>query len=96
VVADTRHAVTLQEASYPAVQYIPLADVDPAVLRPSEQTSYCPYKGEASYFDLAVGDRVAPGAVWTYPAPHEPVSPIRDHVAFYPDRVDSIDVHADA
>ena len=52
VVADSNHALTLREASYPPVQYIPLADVDPAVLRPSQTATYCPYKGEASYYSV--------------------------------------------
>ncbi|MEO5711643.1 MAG: DUF427 domain-containing protein [Nocardioidaceae bacterium] len=93
VIADTTNAITLQEASYPAAQYIPLADVDPAVLRPSDHTTYCPYKGEASYHSLEVGDDVAPAALWFYPAPHDAVAGIKDHAAFYPDRVDSIEVH---
>jgi uncharacterized protein (DUF427 family) len=92
VVASSDRALTLQEASYPAVQYLPLEDVDADVLRPSEQTSYCPFKGDASYYDLAVGDQVAEGAVWTYRQPHDAVAPIRDHVAFYADRVDAIEV----
>jgi uncharacterized protein (DUF427 family) len=93
VIADTRSALTLQEASYPPVQYIPLADVDPDVLAPSDHASYCPFKGEASYFGLRSGDRVADPAVWTYAVPHDAVAQIRDHVAFYPDRVDSVEVH---
>ncbi|CAN5572296.1 DUF427 domain-containing protein [soil metagenome] len=93
VIADTTDAITLQEASYPAVQYIPLADVDPAVLRSSDHTTYCPYKGMASYHSLEIGDDVAPAALWFYPAPHDAVAEIKDHAAFYPDRVDSIEVH---
>ena len=93
VVADTQDALTLREASYPPVQYVPLADVDPAVLEPSDHTSYCPYKGTASYYSLKVGDNVAPAAVWTYVEPHEAVAQVKDHVAFYAERVDSIEVH---
>jgi uncharacterized protein (DUF427 family) len=77
VVADTRNALTLREASYPAVQYVPLEDVDGTVLQPSDHATYCPFKGDASYYDLR---------------PHAAVAPIEGHVAFYPGKVDSIDV----
>ena len=93
VIADTLDAITLREASYPPVQYVPLADVDPAVLRPSEHATYCPYKGAASYYALQVGDDLVEAAVWFYPAPHDAVALVRDRVAFYPDRVDAIEVH---
>lgn len=92
VIADTTNAITLQEASYPAVQYVPLADVDPAVLRPSDHETYCPFKGEASYYSIEVGADVAPAALWFYPAPHDAVAAIKDHAAFYPDRV-AVEVH---
>jgi uncharacterized protein (DUF427 family) len=92
VVVDTSSALTLREASYPPVQYIPLADIDPAVLEPSSKTSWCPYKGTASYYDLRVGDKVVRDALWAYPAPHDAVAEIKDHGAFYPDRVDGIEV----
>jgi uncharacterized protein (DUF427 family) len=93
VIADTAKALTLREAAYPPVQYIPLADVDPGVLEPSDHTSYCPFKGDASYYGLRVGDEVSPAAVWTYPEPHDAAARIAGHVAFYPDRVDAIEVH---
>ncbi|MXG91605.1 DUF427 domain-containing protein [Nocardioides flavescens] len=86
-IADTTQALTLAEASYPPVQYVPLADVDSAVLQPSDHASYCPFKGEASYYSLDVdGDR-ADDAVWTYEAPYDAVADIAGHVAFYPDQV---------
>ena len=93
VIADTTEAITLREAAYPPVQYIPLADLDPEVLRVSEHATYCPFKGEASYYSLQVGDDLVPAAAWFYPTPYEAVAPIQDHVAFYPDKVDSIEVH---
>jgi uncharacterized protein (DUF427 family) len=93
VVADSTSALTLTEASYPSVQYVPLADVDADVLVPSDHTSYCPFKGDATYYSLQVGDDVAPAAAWTYVAPHDAVAAVKDHVAFYPDRVDAIEVH---
>jgi uncharacterized protein (DUF427 family) len=89
VVADTTSALTLQEASYPPVQYVPLADVDPDVLRDSAMTTYCPYKGEAGYYTLVPADGAElVDAVWTYRTPYDAVAEIADHVAFYPDRVD--------
>lgn len=93
VVVDTPRALTLREASYPPVQYVPVDDVDPALLVPSSHTSWCPFKGRASYYDLVVGDQVAPAAVWTYLEPRAAVAQVKGHVAFYADRVDSIEVH---
>lgn len=87
VVADTRNALTLREASYPPVFYIPREDADMAALRRTEHHTYCPYKGEASYFSLPGNEEGAVNAIWSYEAPHDPVAPIRDHLAFYPDRV---------
>jgi uncharacterized protein (DUF427 family) len=87
IVADTRNALTLCEARYPEVQYVPRADVDMTLLRHSDHASYCPYKGEAGYFDLpALGD-AGVNAVWTYEQPYDAVAAIAGHVAFYPDRV---------
>ncbi|HUA73464.1 MAG TPA: DUF427 domain-containing protein [Solirubrobacteraceae bacterium] len=91
VVADTQDALTLREASYPPVQYIPLADVERSLLAESEHTSYCPFKGDASYYSVPAGGERSVDAVWTYRAPHAAVAEIADHVAFYPDRVDSIE-----
>ena len=91
VVADTRHALTLKEASYPAVQYIPRNDVDMALLKRTDHSTYCPYKGECSYFSIPTGGERAINAVWTYEHPYEAVALIKDHVAFYPDRVDVIE-----
>lgn len=92
VVADTRSALTLQEASYPAVNYIPLKDVDRSLLERTEHTSYCPFKGEANYYSVPVGGETSVNAIWTYEAPHDAVAEIKDHIAFYPNRVDSITV----
>ena len=90
VIADTRGALTLREAAYPAVQYVPLRDVDMAALMRSEHLTYCPYKGDASYFSIPVGGDRSVNAVWTYEAPFEAMAQIKDYLAFYPDRVDSI------
>jgi len=89
-VADTSAALTLREASYPSVQYIPRRDVEMTALTRSEHTSYCPYKGDASYYSIPVGGDRSVNAVWTYETPFEAVAQIKDYVAFYPDRVDEI------
>ncbi|MBN8810340.1 MULTISPECIES: DUF427 domain-containing protein [unclassified Sphingomonas] len=90
VIADTRRALELREANYPPVLYIPRADADMASLQRTDHASYCPYKGEASYFSIRGG---AGNAVWSYEAPHAAVAEIRDHLAFYPDRVEAIEVN---
>lgn len=90
VIIDTTSALTLQESTYPAVQYLPLAEIDPALLAHTDTHTYCPYKGEASYYSLVVpgASRDLADSVWTYETPYAPVAEIAGHVAFYPDRVD--------
>lgn len=88
VVARSTDAVTLHEAGYPPAAYVPRDDVDASVLRASSTTSYCPYKGEADHVSLEVDGVTVDDAGWTYPAPYDAVADVRDHVAFYPDRVD--------
>ena len=90
VVANSRKALVLQESTYPAVQYIPMADVDQSLLEKTDNSSYCPYKGEASYYSVTSGGEKSVNAIWVYEQPYPPVSDIKDHVAFYPDRVDAI------
>jgi uncharacterized protein (DUF427 family) len=90
IIADTSNALTLREASYPAVQYIPRQDVDMAALTRSEHTTFCPYKGEASYYSIPAGGDRSINAVWTYETPFEAMKQIKEYVAFYPDRVDKI------
>ena len=94
VIADTRNALTLREASYPAVQYVPRGDVDMTLLQRTDHATYCPYKGECAYYSIPSGGARAANAVWTYEKPYEAVSVIKDHLAFYPDRVDSIEERA--
>ncbi len=91
-VADTRDAVMLREADYPPVPYIPLADVDTTLLERTDHATYCPYKGQCSYYSIPIGGDRAANAVWEYQAPHDAVAEIKDRVAFYPDRVDSIEI----
>jgi uncharacterized protein (DUF427 family) len=88
VIADTSAALTLREAAYPPVHYIPLDDVVPGTLRASTSDTYCPYKGDASYYDVVLPDgQELADAVWTYQAPYPAVDAIAGHVAFYTDRV---------
>ena len=91
VVADTREALTLREAAYPAVQYIPRKDVDMALLEPTDHSTYCPYKGDCSYYSIPLGGERSVNAVWSYEAPYAAVTPIKDYLAFYPDRVAAIE-----
>ena len=91
VVADSREALVLKEASYPPVSYIPRKDVNLALLRRTERKTHCPYKGEASYYTIHAGGRVAENAIWSYENPLADMSAIAGYVAFYPDRVDSIE-----
>jgi len=86
-IADTQAALTLREADYPPVQYIPLADVEQSLLEPTDHSSYCPYKGDCSYYSIAAGEVDLENSVWEYRDPYAPVAEIRGHVAFYPDRV---------
>ena len=92
IIADTNNALTLREASYPPVQYIPRRDVDMDALTRSEDTTYCPYKGDASYYSVPIGGDRSRNAVWTYETPFEAMAQIKDYIAFYPDRVDEIKV----
>jgi uncharacterized protein (DUF427 family) len=91
IVADTREALTLREAAYPAVQYIPRKDVDMGLLDRTDRATYCPYKGDCSYFSIPLGGERSVNAVWSYEAPYAAVTPIKDYLAFYPERVDAIE-----
>lgn len=85
--ARSVNALTLQEASYAPVRYVPRRDVDMSLLERSAHTTYCPYKGEANYFSLPTLGKAGLNSVWTYEAPFEAVADISDLLAFYPDRV---------
>lgn len=91
VIADTRHGLTLREAAYPPVQYIPRKDVDMPALRRTDHATFYPYKRDCAYFSIPVGGERSLNAVWTYEAPHGADAEIKDHLAFYPDRVDAIE-----
>ncbi|WP_019634084.1 DUF427 domain-containing protein [Actinomadura atramentaria] len=88
VLADSSAALTLQEADYPPVQYVPLGDVDQSLLRRADTVTYCPYKGDCSYYDVLGPEGAVSDAVWTYEHPYPAVAAIAGHVAFYTDRID--------
>jgi uncharacterized protein (DUF427 family) len=90
VIAETRNALTLRESDYSPVQYIPREDVDFSQLEGSNHATYCPYKGDCSYYSISAGGKKSVNAVWTYDDPFPAVEQIRGHVAFYPDRADEI------
>jgi len=90
-IADTARALALKEASYPAVNYIPRDDVDMSALKRTSHASHCPYKGDASYFSISIDGKTAENAVWSYEQPFPAMAQIKDHVAFYPNRVDKIE-----
>jgi len=92
IVADTTRALTLREGSLRPVQYIPLEDVDTSLLQPTDHTSYCPFKGDATYHSVPAGGERSVNAAWAYREPYPAVAQIAGHVAFYPDRVDELRV----
>ena len=90
VVADTSNALTLREAAYSPVQYIPTEDVEFSKLERTDHVTYCPYKGNCSYYSVPSGGEKSVNAVWSYEDPFPAVEQIKGHIAFYPDRVDEI------
>ncbi len=91
VVADTARALTLREAGYAPVHYIPREDADMSLLTPTRHSTHCPYKGEASYFTIQTGGRASENAAWSYQHPYPPMAEIEGYLAFYPKRVDAIE-----
>ena len=89
IVADSDAALGLKESTLPVVQYIPFSDVVHDVLTRTDTSTYCPYKGEASYYSVttAAGDTVD-DVIWTYEQPYNAVAAIAGHVAFYPDKAE--------
>ena len=92
VIADTTDALALRESSYPEVLYVPRKDVDMSQLQRTSHTTYCPYKGECSYYSIPASGEKAVNAIWTYEQPYDSVADIKEYMAFYPDRVDSIEI----
>ena len=87
VIAETAHALTLKEASYPAVQYVPRGDAKMELLKRTERVTHCPYKGDASYFSIAADGQTIENAIWTYETPFPAMTEISGYLAFYPDKV---------
>ena len=87
VIAETSRALSLKEASYPAVQYVPRADAKMELLKRTERVTHCPYKGDASYFSIAADGKTIENAIWTYETPFPAMAEISGYLAFYPDKV---------
>ncbi|KQT03598.1 MAG: DUF427 domain-containing protein [Bradyrhizobium sp.] len=87
VIAETSKALTLREAKYPAVQYVPREDTNMALLERTDRITHCPYKGDASYYSVTAGDKTLDNAIWTYETPFPAMAEITGHLAFYPDKV---------
>jgi uncharacterized protein (DUF427 family) len=87
VVADTTHALTLKEASYPAVQYVPRQDTNMGLLRRTDRTTHCPYKGDANYFSIVANGKTLENSIWSYETPFPAMTEIAGRLAFYPDKV---------
>jgi len=92
VIADTLDALTLRESNYASVVYVPRKDVKMELLQRTKHQTHCPYKGDASYYSIPLGGQRATNAIWTYETPYAAVAAIKDYLAFYPDRVDSITI----
>jgi len=92
IVADSCDALILREKGYPSVQYIPRGDVDMTLLERSAHTTYCPYKGDCNYFGIPLYGKRGINAVWTYEKPYDAVAAIRNHLAFYQDRVNTLEL----
>ena len=92
VIADSANALALTEAGYPPVYYLPRRDADMTLLARTGHATWCPYKGDCAYYSIPLGGERSTNVVWTYEAPHPAVAAIAGHLAFYPDRVDSIEL----
>lgn len=91
-IAETTQALELREATLSPVQYIPRSDVVMQQLQPTEHSTHCPYKGDANYFSITVGSKTVENAIWTYENPYPAVASIKDYLAFYPNKVDTIEI----
>lgn len=87
MIADTTRALTLKEANYPAVQYVPRGDANMALLARTGRVTHCPYKGDANYFSVSAGGKTLENAIWSYETPFPAMAEISGHLAFYPDKV---------
>ena len=92
IVAESTRALRLEEKGYPPVYYLPRNDADMSLLVRTSHYSYCPYKGDCTYYSIPIGGAKSEYAVWTYEKPYEAVADIKERLAFYPSRVDAIEV----
>ena len=92
IVAESTQALRLEEKGYPPVYYLPRGHADMSLLARNAHSTYCPYKGDCSYYSIPIGGTKSENAVWTYQKPHGAVADIEEHLAFYPTRVDAIEV----
>jgi uncharacterized protein (DUF427 family) len=91
-VAESTQALRLEEKGYPPVYYLPPSDADMSLLVRTTHYTYCPYKGDCAYYSIPIGGSRSENAVWAYERPHEAVANISEYLAFYPSRVDAIEV----
>jgi uncharacterized protein (DUF427 family) len=91
IVAESTRALRLEEKGYPPVYYLPRNDADMSLLVRTTHYTYCPYKGDCTYFSIPIGGTTSEYAVWTYEKPYEAVADIKEYLAFYPTRVDAIE-----
>ena len=92
IIAESKQALRLKERRYPPVYYLPRSDADMSLLVRTTHYTYCPYKGDCTYYSIPIGGTKSEYAVWTYENPYEAVADIKDHLAFYPTRVDAIEL----
>jgi uncharacterized protein (DUF427 family) len=92
IVAESTRALRLEEMGHPRVYYVPRSDADMSLLIRTTHYTYCPYKGDCTYYSIPIGGTKSEYAVWTYEKPYEAVASIREHLAFYPSRVDAIEL----
>src|SRR5438874_1484449 len=95
-VADTLAALLLLESGHRPVYYFPRADVRAELLAPSNHRTHCPYKGQASYWSVRAGDRMVEDAAWAYMSPLPDCPRIAEHICFYPEKVDRLEVEGGA
>jgi uncharacterized protein (DUF427 family) len=92
VVADSERTIIVDESGHSIVYYFPRSDVRMDYMQRTDHHTYCPFKGEASYYTLTVGDKKEENAVWTYEEPYDQVRELKNYLAFYANRVDKIEV----
>ena len=94
VIADSTAALRVEETGHGPVHYLPEKDVRLDLLRPAAHHTYCPFKGDCSYWTIALagGGKQSENAVWGYQKPYDEASGLAGHYAFYQSRVDAIEV----